>query len=287
MSLLVHLVVLCGLFIIMGILTTPPGNRDWKRIGGFLGAIGLGLAMTVVGMVVLIVMLGLYIVGVALINIGPGLFLGVISVALASGIIMFLIVQPIFKRAGVGLEILTITEYYIQWFLIYVTVYQVIFDQLNGLGRVVNERDLTQELNSYLSSILDPSALIAILLPVLLSIWVAVAIAKIRLDAPFSTDGDSATAAVSESSEKSASSGAEADDPTEEPGESRVVQVERLTVTEDPSGTEVGESTAVTERTEEPGSAEQAPRAAEPTPETQSPADPERTDGTGRHRPKH
>lgn len=284
MSLLVHLVVLCGLFIIMGILTTPPGNRDWKRIGGFLGAIGLGLAMTVVGMVILIVMLGLYIVGVALINIGPGLFLGVISVALASGIIMFLIVQPIFKRAGVGIEILTITEYYIQWFLIYVTVYQVIFDQLNGLGRVVNERDLTQELNSYLSSILDPSALIAILLPVLLSIWVAVAIAKIRLDAPFSTDDDSATAAVP------ASSGAEAADPTEGPGEGRVVQVERLTVTEDPSGAEAGESAEVTERTEQvegSAGAEPASRAAGPTSETQSPADPEGTDGTGRHRPKH
>ncbi|GAA1636919.1 MULTISPECIES: hypothetical protein [Brevibacterium] len=284
MSLLVHLVVLCGLFIIMGILTTPPGNRDWKRIGGFLGAIGLGLAMTVVGMVILIVMLGLYIVGVALINIGPGLFLGVISVALASGIIMFLIVQPIFKRTGVGLEILAITEYYIQWFLIYVTVYQVIFDQLNGLGRVVNERDLTQELNSYLSSILDPSALIAILLPVLLSIWVAVAIAKIRLDAPFSTDDDSATAAVS------ASSGAEAADRTEEPGEGRVVQVERLTVTEDPSGAEAGENAEITERSEQVegrAGAERAPRAAESTPETQSPADPERTDGTGRHRPKH
>lgn len=287
MSLLVHLVVLCGLFIIMGILTTPPGNRDWKRIGGFLGAIGLGLAMTVVGMVILIVMLGLYIVGVALINIGPGLFLGVISVALASGIIMFLIVQPIFKRAGVGLEILTITEYYIQWFLIYVTVYQVIFDQLNGLGRVVNERDLTQELNSYLSSILDPSALIAILLPVLLSIWVAVAIAKIRLDAPFSTDDDSATAAVPASSGAEA---AEAVDPTEERGEGRVVQVERLTVTEDPSGAEAGENAEITECSEQVegrAGVEQVPRAAESTPETQSPADPERTDGTGRHRPKH
>ncbi|MEW1988925.1 hypothetical protein AB0365_07570 [Brevibacterium casei] len=188
MSLLIHLVVLCGLFLIMGVLTTPPGHREWKRIGGFLGAIGLGLAMTLVGMVVVIIMLGLYIAGIALLDIGLGLFLGVISVALASGIVMFLIVQPIIQRTGISMELLTITEYYIQWFLIYVTVYQVIFEQLNGLGRIINERDLTKELNSYLSSILDPSVLIAILLPVLLSIWVAVAIAKIRLDADPGTE---------------------------------------------------------------------------------------------------
>ncbi|WP_220084996.1 SA1002 family membrane protein, partial [Burkholderia multivorans] len=131
--------------------------------------------MTVVGMVIVIIMLGLYIGGVALLDISLGLFLGVISVALASGIVMFLIVQPIIQRTGISAELLTITEYYIQWFLIYVTVYQVIFEQLNGLGRVINERDVTQELNSYLSSVLNPSALIAILLPVLLSIWVAVA----------------------------------------------------------------------------------------------------------------
>ncbi len=139
--------------------------------------------MTVVGMVIVIIMLGLYIGGVALLDISLGLFLGVISVALASGIVMFLIVQPIIQRTGISAEPLTITEYYIQWFLIYVTVYQVIFERLNGLGRVINERDVTQELNSYLSSVLNPSALIAILLPVLLSIWVAVAIAKIRIDA--------------------------------------------------------------------------------------------------------
>ncbi|QPR39613.1 SA1002 family membrane protein [Brevibacterium casei] len=188
MSLLIHLVVLCGLFLVMGVLTTPPGHREWKRIGGFLGAIGLGLAMTLVGMVIVIIMLGLYIAGIALLDIGLGLFLGVISVALASGIVMFLIVQPVIQRTGISMELLTITEYYIQWFLIYVTVYQVIFEQLNGLGRIINERDLTKELNSYLSSILDPSVLIAILLPVLLSIWVAVAIAKIRLDADPGTE---------------------------------------------------------------------------------------------------
>lgn len=204
MSLLIHLVVLCGLFLIMGFLTTPPGHRTWRRVGGFLGAIGLGLAMTAVGMVIVIIMLGLYIGGVALLDLSLGLFLGVISVALASGIVMFLIVQPIIQRTGISAELLTITEYYIQWFLIYVTVYQVIFEQLNGLGRVINERDVTQELNSYLSSVLNPSALIAILLPVLLSIWVAVAIAKIRIDA------DPAEAAPGSASESPA---AEAESP--------------------------------------------------------------------------
>lgn len=228
MSLLIHLVVLCGLFLIMGVLTTPPGHREWTRIGGFLGAIGLGLAMTLVGMVVVIIMLGLYIAGIALLDIGLGLFLGVISVALASGIVMFLIVQPIIQRTGISMELLTITEYYIQWFLIYVTVYQVIFEQLNGLGRIINERDLTKELNSYLSSILDPSVLIAILLPVLLSIWVAVAIAKIRLDADPGTEAAEAPSGAPGTANPGRANPAEAAPGSA--GESRSVGVESTDV---------------------------------------------------------
>lgn len=183
MSTLLHLIVLGVLLFVMGYLTAQPGRRNWRKMAGFIGATALAVGMTVLGMILVIVILGLYIGSIALLNLELGLFLGIISVAVAAGILIFLIVWPIVTRTGISVELLTITEYYIQWMLIYVTVYQVVFDQLKGFGKAIGEIEVSQELNSYLSTVLNPTALIAILLPVLLAVWVAVAIAKFRLEA--------------------------------------------------------------------------------------------------------
>ncbi|EPE0869542.1 SA1002 family membrane protein, partial [Enterococcus faecalis] len=62
---------------------------------------------------------------------------------------------------------------YIQWVLIYVTIYQVIFDQFIVSSEVKNMLQGTID---------EPVAIIIVILPSFISIWIAVVLFRIRME---------------------------------------------------------------------------------------------------------
>lgn len=185
MTAVISVVALLAVFLLMGWLTTPPGNRNdrWRRTLMFLGAVGLGSALVLLGFAVLLAVVTALGALDLWLNLGIGLFTGTLIIVLLAGALLFAACQPLLRRLRVSMQTLTIVEYYIQWLLIYVTIYQVVVDQLSGVRGLIGDVELEREVQGYLATVLDPSFLIVLLLPVLISVWVAVAIAKLRIDA--------------------------------------------------------------------------------------------------------
>lgn len=176
--------VLVATFLLMGWLTAPAGDpaRRWRRTLAFLGAVALALCLVALGFVLIVLLVLLGGVAATWADLDIDLFLGTLGVVLLAGALSFIISAPVLRRMSVTLETLTIIEYYIQWMLIYVTIYQVTIDQLDGIRGLVDDAQLAQEVQGFLSTVLDPAFLIVLLLPVLISVWVTVAIAKLRID---------------------------------------------------------------------------------------------------------
>lgn len=194
---LISLLLLVGLFLLMGWLTAPRSNprHRWIRTLVFLGAVGLGTLLVLVGFIVLVVVMAALGAVSMWLGIDLGLFTGVFIVVLAAGVVLFLITLPLMRRIRVTMDVLTIIEYYIQWLLIYVTIYQVAVDQLSGLQKILDDAEAERAVQGYLSTILDPSLLVVLLLPVLIAVWISVAMTKLRIDAENPTDAEPATLA--------------------------------------------------------------------------------------------
>lgn len=190
MSGVVNLIVLILVFLLMGWMTAPRGDgqRRWRRTLIFLGAVGLGTALVLFGFVVLLLVMAVLGTISVLTGLDAGLFTGVFIVVLLAGVVLFACVLPLLRRMRISQQVLTIIEYYIQWMLIYVTIYQVAVDQLGGLRSLLGDAELEREVQGYLSTILDPAFLVVLLLPVLISVWVTVAMAKLRIEAEHDVD---------------------------------------------------------------------------------------------------
>lgn len=96
----------------------------------------------------------------------------IILIAITDGVILYWINRLLFRKKPISNKIYTIIEYIIQWSLIYITVYQVIFDNLttDGLDKLKLE-----SLN-----ITNPADLILFILPSLISVWIAVIMEKLK-----------------------------------------------------------------------------------------------------------
>ncbi|MFV0372751.1 SA1002 family membrane protein, partial [Microbacterium sp.] len=119
-----------------------------------------------------------------------GVLLGTLVVVVAGGVALFLIARPVMHQLRVTHERLAIIEYYIQWSLIYLTVYQVVVGQIDSKTGFLGDATLTHELRKLVGSVLDPAAVLVLLLPVLISVWIATAMLKIRIENQTATDLD-------------------------------------------------------------------------------------------------
>lgn len=100
-----------------------------------------------------------------------GLDLGSVFLLLAvfvilSGVLLFLGLRLFDRWLHFETTTLTLIEYYIQWSLIYVTVYQTLFSKL---GRI---RSLTKIVRA--GHLLNPNMLIVMVLPSFISVWISV-----------------------------------------------------------------------------------------------------------------
>lgn len=89
-------------------------------------------------------------------------------VTFITGIILYYALALFQRRFRYSKSILTLIEYYIQWILVFVTLYQVIFeDQFKNVAQIKQ------------LSLLAPTDLIVGLFPALISSWIAIVLYKL------------------------------------------------------------------------------------------------------------
>lgn len=99
------------------------------------------------------------------------LFTIVFLIMVISGFILYFFLCLILRNKEVSSTTVTLIEYYIQWSLIYVTIYQVAFDKLiklDQLSKIIQ------------GSPIDPTILIILILPSFISCWMAVIFYKVH-----------------------------------------------------------------------------------------------------------
>lgn len=101
------------------------------------------------------------------------LFSQIIFLTVFTGIIMHYFLKTFQNHFHFSMTSITMMEYYIQWTLIYVTIYQAMFDDL-----FKSSKQLVANISS--RGMLVPEDLILVLFPALIATWVAIAIYKVH-----------------------------------------------------------------------------------------------------------
>lgn len=97
------------------------------------------------------------------------LFALVLLVAVIVGFILYFINMWLFKKLKISNTAQTLSEYIIQWGLIYATVYQVIFDN-------VFDKDISIES----LDIAHPTEMNITILPALIAVWIGIIMYKLK-----------------------------------------------------------------------------------------------------------
>ena len=106
------------------------------------------------------------------------LFLGILIIAIINGIILYWLNHFLDAKFKISTQVQILCEYMIQWGLIYVAVYQVVFD--NFLGALKKEKVTASDISAL--NLTDPADLIIFLLPALISVWIALVLACLKKD---------------------------------------------------------------------------------------------------------
>lgn len=163
------------LLVISGVLITPPQEKfqkRWRKSLLFLEAVSVAIGMAIIGYIIfallLIIIVPLHVIS----GIKIGLFAESALLIGVCGLLLFALLIRVKRKLQITDIQLTTIEYYIQWSLIYITVYQVVFAELRGADEL--------SLQKLSENVLDPASTIIIVLPVLMSVWVAIALVKLR-----------------------------------------------------------------------------------------------------------
>lgn len=159
-----------GLLVISGYLVKLP--RETRFV--FPKAVLLVIVEGILAMIAFALFFGFTLV-TGLFNLllagADSIFIIVLFIALLNGLLLYWLQELTYDRLGVNQQVLTLGEYIIQWSLIYITVYQVLFDSLFSKSQVTNLIKL--ELTS-------PNNMMVAILPALISVWIAIIIYKLK-----------------------------------------------------------------------------------------------------------
>lgn len=98
-------------------------------------------------------------------------FILVLVIAVIDGLLLYWIKRYLSRKIPFSLQVLTLAEYVIQWSLIYITVYQVLFDSLFSKDTV----NAISQLN-----VSTPTDLMVLVLPSLISVWIGIILYKVH-----------------------------------------------------------------------------------------------------------
>lgn len=113
-----------------------------------------------------------------MLNTPNSLFVVVLLIAIIDGIIISWFNRWLIPKFNVTLQVQTLCEYIIQWSLIYITVYQVIFDNIVKSAKLLKSPEATLAN----MDILNPADMMMIILPSLISVWIGVIVYKAYKD---------------------------------------------------------------------------------------------------------
>lgn len=102
-------------------------------------------------------------------------FIIILLIAIIDGVIIYWLNRWLIPKLKISHQVQTLCEYIIQWALIYMTVYQVVFDNL------INPNMLEDITGTGLAAIdiASPSELVILILPSLISVWIAIILDKV------------------------------------------------------------------------------------------------------------
>lgn len=114
----------------------------------------------------------------AMIRTPDSLFVVVLLIAIIDGIIISWFNRWFIPKFNITLQVQTLCEYIIQWSLIYITVYQVIFDNIVKSAKLIHNPEATLAN----LDIMNPADMILLILPSLISVWIGVIVYKAYKD---------------------------------------------------------------------------------------------------------
>ncbi|GAA0068226.1 hypothetical protein UT300002_30090 [Clostridium perfringens] len=94
-------------------------------------------------------------------------------IILINGIIIYWIIRAIIYKFKIEIQVITLCEYIIQWSLIYITIYQVIFENAFPKEMLKNIDNI---------NITTPNDIVFLVLPSLISSWISVILYKLYKD---------------------------------------------------------------------------------------------------------
>lgn len=164
--------VFIGVMALLGWLAALPKASRFA----FLKALVLLLGLIVGSVVMILIMLLLN--GFVYAYYGSGtvesLFTLLAIVLVLAGVGTYWLLVWLTNRTTLENRVLTLVEYLIQWTLIYVTIYQVTIDS------VFKAPEVSEILGTNIEA-LDPTYIMILVLPALISTWIAVILYKLRV----------------------------------------------------------------------------------------------------------
>lgn len=159
-------------FLILGFLVSSRQNADHLI---FFKAIGLFGILLVISAVIFYAVFQIYTGTETVLDFGKidiqSLFSIVLFVILVTGYVLYWLLRLIEDKTHFTEDLLDLAEYYLNWSLIYLTIYQVVFDKAES----------STEINQIIQlNFSNPDLIIFLLLPSLLSAWMAIVFYKLH-----------------------------------------------------------------------------------------------------------
>lgn len=164
---------LIGIIILSGYLAGVEKNRRFNIAKSFLIVAAKTIACSLSFVLFMILIYKTPLSNILIADV-ESLFVVILLVAVIDGIILYHISRIIFPKLNISNQVLTLCEYIIQWSLIYITIYQVLFDN------ILKNAEFKSIIEISNLNIANPSDLIIAVLPSLISTWISVILYKFK-----------------------------------------------------------------------------------------------------------
>lgn len=166
----IHFVLIIIMFIVIDYFANLGKNKYAFMKSSILGILLILTSFLSLGLgIVIIILLD------SVLPLGNSLFVTGLFIILVSAVIEFLLLHWCIKKWFYDDLILTIVEYFIQWVLVYLTLYQVLTQSFSKIQLDIDPSHLVHVLNVDIANLM--------ILPVLLISWISIIMHKINLRA--------------------------------------------------------------------------------------------------------
>ncbi|MBP2057766.1 hypothetical protein J2Z60_000938 [Lactobacillus colini] len=157
-----------GILIIIGLITIFKEKNHFYFIKALI-LFAVMIILSTINFLVFFVLAFLFIQTDVNLKLG-NLFTLLGILVIISGILLYWWLRIFHHIFPLSTTTLTLIEYYIQWTLIYVTVYQAIFSNVTKITKVVHYITV--------GNFLDPNLFVVVILPSFISVWISIILFK-------------------------------------------------------------------------------------------------------------